>query len=148
MIIPCQVDNPFNDQALKYARAVLNKSGARVTEKRLKLLALIYGNGNNHRHFMINDIIKDAKKYNIFISLATFYNTIRMLVDKGLLSEISLNLGQRMFDTDTSSHQHFYNIDSHEIFDIPHSVSLEKYLPLPKGTKIANIKLTVCIKNE
>ena len=149
-MLTCQTDtdSPFTDEAIAYAESLLCRAGARITDKRLKLLILIYGDGSDHRHFMMHDLVEDTKRHNIPISLATFYNTLRMLVDKGLLSEISLPLGQRMFDTDTDCHQHFYNTDSHEIIDIPCSISLENYLPIPDGTEVSNIELTVCIKNK
>ena len=73
-------------------------------------------------HFTINDILKKiSHEMNEKISLATLYNTVHAFVKKGYLKEISINSDKSYFDTNTSSHHHFYDEDTHELIDCDQS---------------------------
>ena len=69
-------------------------------------------------HFTINDLAKKiSNELNEKISLATVYNTVHAFQKKGYLKEISINSDKSYFDTNTSSHHHFYDEDTHELID-------------------------------
>jgi Fur family iron response transcriptional regulator len=139
--------SPLTQKKYEHARTILSELNIRHTKKRADLLAIIYGDGSQDIHFTIDDLVQIIKKHRMDISLATLYNTLRVLVDKGRLSEVTLPMGGRIFDTDTSSHQHFYNLDTLKVSDIPQKLSFEQHFDLPKGTAISDVKVTICLKN-
>jgi Fe2+ or Zn2+ uptake regulation protein len=53
------------------------------------------------------------------ISRATVYNTLNLLVTKGLLRELVLAEGRVVFDPKVAPHHHFVDEDSGAIRDIP-----------------------------
>ena len=95
----------------------LRNSGLRPTKQRLKICEILF-NTEKTFHFTINDLSKIiAKKLNEKISLATVYNTIHAFKKKGYLKEISINSDKSYFDTNTSTHHHFYDEDTLELID-------------------------------
>jgi Fe2+ or Zn2+ uptake regulation protein len=53
------------------------------------------------------------------ISRATVYNTLNLLVDKGLLSRLVLAEGRVVFDPHVERHHHFIDEETGEIHDVP-----------------------------
>ena len=55
----------------------------------------------------------------LFISRATVYNTLNLLVDKGLLRAFVLAEGRVVFDPNVEPHHHFIDEETETIHDIP-----------------------------
>jgi Fe2+ or Zn2+ uptake regulation protein len=53
------------------------------------------------------------------ISRATVYNTLNILVEKGLLRELHLSPDSIVFDPKTEAHHHFIDEGSGRIYDVP-----------------------------
>ena len=53
------------------------------------------------------------------ISRATVYNTLNLLVDKGLLRQQRLKGGTSVYDRNVESHHHFIDDETGDIYDIP-----------------------------
>ena len=90
----------------------LRSSGLRPTKQRIEICKLLFDRKKTF-HFTINDISKILEKVtNKKISLATVYNTVHSFKKKGYLKEISINRDKSYFDTNTSNHHHFLDIDT------------------------------------
>jgi len=95
----------------------LREAGLRPTKQRVKICEVLF-NREKTFHFTINDLAKKiSNELNEKISLATVYNTVHAFQKKGYLKEISINSDKSYFDTNTSSHHHFYDEDTHELID-------------------------------
>ena len=126
----------------------LRSSGLRPTRQRIKICKLLF-NREKTFHFTINDLSKILKKETSEkISLATIYNTVHSFKEKGYLKEISVNNDMSYFDTNTSSHHHFLDINTNELIDLKNEdvnkIRIKKNLP---GKKIASLELLVKIEN-
>jgi Fur family iron response transcriptional regulator len=54
------------------------------------------------------------------MSLATVYNTLRILVEAGLLRELKLpHIESALYDNNVTPHHHFYDEATGELLDIP-----------------------------
>ena len=127
----------------------LRSSGLRPTKQRLKICQLLFDRKKTF-HFTIGDLSKILKKEtNDKISLATIYNTIHSFKKKGYLKEISINREKSYFDTNTSDHHHFLDINTNQLIDLNkedvEKVRIKKNLP---GKKINSIELLVKIENS
>ena len=95
----------------------LRASGLRPTKQRIKICEVLF-NAEKTFHFTVNDLAKIIlEKMSEKISLATIYNTIHAFKKKGYLKEIWINGDKSYFDTNTSTHHHFYDEDTHELID-------------------------------
>jgi len=127
----------------------LRSSGLRPTKQRLKISKLLFDRKETF-HFTIKDLSKILKnKANEKISLATIYNTVYSFKKKGYLKEISVNSNKSYFDTNTSNHHHFLDINTNELIDLKKDdvdgIKIKKNLP---GKKIKSIELLVKIENS
>ena len=127
----------------------LRSSGLRPTKQRIKICKLLFDRKKTF-HFTINDISKTLKKETSDkISLATIYNTIHSFKKKGYLKEISINRERSYFDTNTSNHHHFLDVNTNELIDLKnqdvHNIKIKKRIP---GKKINSIEVLVKIENS
>ena len=127
----------------------LRSSGLRPTKQRLEICKLLFDRKKTF-HFTINDLSKILKdKTNKKISLATIYNTIHSFKNKGYLKEISINRDKSYFDTNTSDHHHFLDINNNQLIDLKNEdvdkIRIKKNIP---GKKITSIEVLVKIENN
>ena len=127
----------------------LRSSGLRPTKQRLEICKLLFDRKKTF-HFTINDLSKIFKnETNEKISLATIYNTVHSFKKKGYLKEISVNKEKSYFDTNTSDHHHFLDINTNELIDLKNEhvdkIRIKKNLP---GKKINSIEVLVKVENN
>ena len=124
----------------------LRSSGLRPTKQRLEICKLLFDRKKTF-HFTINDLSKILMdKTNKKISLATIYNTVHSFKNKGYLKEISINRDKSYFDTNTSNHHHFLDINNNQLIDLKiedvDKIRIKKNIP---GKKITSIEVLVKI---
>ena len=127
----------------------LRSSGLRPTKQRLEICKLLFDRKKTF-HFTIAGLSKILKKEtNKKISLATIYNTIRSFKKKGYLKEISINSEKSYFDTNTSNHHHFLDINTNQLIDLKEedvdNIKVKKSLP---GKRIKSVEVLVKIENN
>ena len=127
----------------------LRETGLRPTKQRVKICEVLF-NREKTFHFTINDLAKKiSNELNEKISLATVYNTVHAFQKKGYLKEISINSNKSYFDTNTSSHHHFYDEDTHELIDCDKddidSIRVNKNIT---GKKINSIEVLIRVASD
>ena len=127
----------------------LRSSGLRPTKQRLKICEVLF-NREKTFHFSISELTKILRlQFNQKISLATVYNTVHAFQKKGYLKEISIGNDMSYFDTNTSSHHHFYDQQTRELTDIDsQEVELKKTPTPPNGKKIDDVEVTFKISKK
>ena len=130
----------------KFHTKMLINAGLRQTKQRLAICKVLF-DGKETFHFTIEKlqkiIEKGSKKK---ISLATLYNTVHALKEKGYLKEISLKRNKTFFDTNTKHHHHFYDENMSQLVDIEDKNILVGNLPkTPNGKKIKSVEVLVKI---
>ena len=129
--------------------AKLRTSGLRPTKQRLKICDILF-NREKTFHFSINDLTKILEiEHNEKISLATVYNTVHAFKKKGYLKEIHIGNEMSYFDTNTSSHHHFYDEQTKELTDISsNEVEIKKIPSPPSGKKIDGAEIIFNISKK
>ena len=136
-------------EQLKFHTDRLRTSGLRPTKQRLVICKILF-NRKETFHFTIDQLKKIAEK-NVKkkISLATLYNTVHAFEKKGYLKEISLKGNKTFFDTNISSHHHFYDEDTSQLTDIKgENFSINNLPKIPNGKKIKDIEITIKVANN
>ena len=135
--------------ALKLHINRLRSSGLRPTKQRLIICKVLFDRKDTF-HFTIDNLKKKIDKTTKSkISLATIYNTVHSFKNNGYLKEISLKGNKTFFDTNSSSHHHFYDYDSGSLIDIKNEdISFSKLPSVPKGKKIKSVEVTVSVANS
>ena len=128
----------------------LRSSGLRPTKQRLKICEVLF-NRDKTFHFTVNDLAKKIfDDLNEKISLATVYNTVHAFKKKGYLKEVSINNSSKTyFDTNTTNHHHFFDVDTSELTDIEEDkiekIKINTSLP---GKKITSVEVLVKVENK
>ena len=127
----------------------LRSSGLRPTKQRLKICEILFSREKTF-HFSISDLTKILEdQHNEKISLATVYNTVHAFQKKGYLKEINIGNDISYFDTNTSSHHHFYDEQTKELIDInSQEVEIRKTPTPPTGKKIEAVEVTFKISKK
>ena len=127
----------------------LRSSGLRPTKQRLTICKVLF-NRKETFHFTIDNLKKIIEKNTKSkVSLATVYNTVHAFKNNGYLKEISLHGNKTFFDTNSSSHHHFYDEDTGDLSDIKNEdINLSKLPSTPKGKKIKEINVTISVANN
>ena len=127
----------------------LRNSGLRPTKQRIKICEALFNTEKTY-HFTVNDLAKMVQKnFNEKISLATVYNTLHAFIKKGYVKEISLGNDKSYFDTNISSHHHFFDTKTNELIDIDSNKIQLKDIPNPpKGKSIKDIDVVINVEND
>ena len=138
------MSNPVSNYISK-----LRSSGLRPTRQRIKICEVLF-NRDKTFHFSINDLTKILhNEHNQKISLATVYNTVHAFKKKGYLKEIHIGNDISYFDTNTSSHHHFFDEQTKELIDInSKEVEIKKSPTPPSGKKIEGGEVTFKISKD
>jgi len=83
------------------------------------------------------------------VSKATVYNTLGLFADKGLVREVIVDPAKVFYDSNTSTHHHFYNKTTGELADIEADQLVVNNLPeLPAGAEIDGVDVVIRIHNK
>ena len=116
------------------------------TKQRLDLAKLIFA---KKQHFTASDLISLADKNGLNISMATVYNTLSLLEDKGMLKTINIDNELKFYDTNLENHHHLYNTTMSTLTDIAHDrVTFAELPELPNTLEIESTELLIKVKNK
>ena len=80
---------------------------------------------------------------------ATVYNTLGIFAGKGLIREVIVDSSRLFYDSNTSQHHHFYNVDTGKLMDIMDKDFFVSDSPtLPKGTVSDGMEVVVRLRNK
>ena len=124
---------------------ILRDLGIVPTSQRVQLTRLAL---EKHQHVTAETLYKEAKLRKILVSRATVYNTLSLLVVKGLLRELTVETGQVFFDSNTSPHHHFFDVDNGELTDIRMGEVDSINIPeLPVGKSVVGVQIVIRLKS-
>ena len=126
----------------KLYAAKLRSSNLRPTKQRLEISQYLFDREKTF-HFTVDDLGKvfNSKNSSNKISLATLYNTVHAFKKAGHLREVFINRDRSYFDTNVSSHHHFFDEQKNEVIDIDSSLIKVNRIPKPpRGKLVKNIE--------
>ena len=128
------------------AAALLAGRGVLPTAQRIDIALLTL---TRPQHLSAEQIIATIRENGLKISKATVYNTLNLFREQGLLRTVDVDPTRQFYDSSTSPHHHFYNVDTGELTDIPlESVSLQVETALPPGTEQAGVDVVVRVRGR
>jgi len=120
--------------------------GILQTPQRLEVAAILL---QKPQHLSADQIIAELRAKGSKVSKATVYNSLNLFGERGLVKECLVDPERRFYDSTTSPHHHFYNVDTGELSDIPSDTVEVIGLPeLPAGTQMESAELIVRIRNS
>ena len=116
----------------------LRAAGLRPTRQRIALAKLLFEGGD--RHVSAEQLHSEAMTANVRVSLATVYNSLHQFTDAELLREIVVGSSRSYFDTNTTSHHHFFYERSGKLEDIPaEEIQVGRVPEAPNGQPVRRV---------
>lgn len=131
-----------------YAAAVqrLRAAGLRPTRQRLSLCRRLF-EGTEDRHVTAETLHAEVLEAGLKVSLATVYNTLHQFTKAGLLREVVVDGAKTYFDTNTSSHHHFYDVDHGNLLDIAgEGIAIAGLPKPPDGMDVDRVDIVVRVR--
>ena len=95
---------------------LLRGHGIQPSAQRVAIAGYVLG---THEHPSADQVLERVRASFPMVSRATVYNTLHLLVEKGLLRELVLAEGKVVYDPKLERHHHFVDEESGAIHDIP-----------------------------
>lgn len=129
------------DTAIK----LLRQHGIQSTQQRIEIAQILFA---KPQHLSADQILAKVNREDHLVSKATVYNSLGLFARKGLVREIIVDPNRIFYDSNTSEHFHFYNIDTRELSDISRNDILVNRLPeLPEGTVADSIDVIFKVRS-
>jgi Fur family peroxide stress response transcriptional regulator len=101
---------------MREAISILRQCNIQPTPQRIAVVEYVL---KSKIHPSADDVINNARKKCPTVSRATVYNTLNLLVEKGLIGMQTIQGGAVIFDPNVEKHHHFIDNDTGDIYDIP-----------------------------
>ena len=99
------------------------------------------------QHLSADQIIERLRESGSRVSKATVYNTLNLFSDRGLVRECVVDPERRFYDSRTSPHHHFYNVDTGELIDIPaDSIRFEALPEMPADSQLESVDVVIKVR--
>jgi len=129
---------PLDSAALT---ALLRRHDIGVTRQRIAVAQVLF---ERRQHLCAEAVLARARARNARVSRATVYNTLKLFVDHGLLSEVIVDPSRIFFDTEIRPHYHVFDASTGKLADIPaEGIEVKGLPPLPAGTLIDRVDIVI-----
>ncbi len=125
---------------------LMRKKGISPTRQRVEIAQAMFF---KPQHVSADQVLSLVNKQRQGVSKATVYNTLGLFARMGLVREVIVDPTKVFYDTTTSPHHHFYNVDSGELMDVEHdAMSLGELPVLPDGTVAEAVEVVIRVRNS
>ena len=140
-------DNRNHIKAMKKsAFKTLSPLNIKPTSQRLDIAEIMFC---KDQHLSAEDIITILNNSDSSISRATVYNTLNLFADKGLVRRVVIDASKIYYDSKTTPHSHYFNVDTGEISDFEfEDVKISPLPKLPEHTVQDSVDVIVRVKNS
>ena len=140
-------DNRNHMNAMKKsAFKTLSSLKIKPTSQRLDIAEIMFC---KDQHLSAEDIITILNNSDSSISRATVYNTLNLFADKGLVRRVVIDSSKIYYDSKTTPHSHYFNVDTGEISDFEfEDVKISPLPKLPEHTVQDSVDVIVRVKNS
>lgn len=104
------------------------------TRQRVEIAEFLF---QRPQHLSAEKILEGVTSEGKRVSRATVYNTMGLFAEKGVVREVLIDRERVFYDSNTSIHQHLYNVDTGELSDVYDlNAGLSSAPLLPEGLRI------------
>ena len=120
---------------------ILRAHGITPTHQRMEIAQVLF---EKRWHPSADEILAAVNVRYTETSKATVYNTLKLFLEKRLIRELIVDPNKVFYDSNTSEHHHFYDVESGEITDIAAAgIRVDGLPPMPAGMVAAGIEIIV-----
>ena len=126
------------------AAALLREHGITPTAQRIAVAAALLV---RPLHVCAEELQQMLAERGTPVSKATVYNTLDLFTRKGLVREIVVDPGKMLYDSNTTDHHHFYDVDTGALTDVePGAIEVSALPALPPGTVVEGVDIVIRVR--
>jgi len=119
--------------------------GILPTPQRVEIATLLL---STMQHLSAEQVREKIRSSGNAVSKATVYNTLGLLVERGLVRQVLVESTQVFYDSNTVPHYHFYNVDDGTLQDVDPAELPVDHLPAPPtGTYTEGVDIVIRIRH-
>ena len=127
------------------AAALLREHGITPTTQRIDVAAVLL---MRPLHVCAEELQQMLAERGTPVSKATVYNTLGLFARKGLVRQLAVAPGQVLYDSNTASHNHIYDVDTGILTDVEPGEAEVGALPaLPPGTIVEGVDVVIRVRS-
>lgn len=144
--MPETADFPLSPTEIDQIARKLQAHGIQPTAQRIDIAAIFFA---GDMHLSADQVLASVGRTGRPVSKATVYNTLGLLAERGLLTQVIVDSTKVFYDSNTKPHFHFYNVDDGELTDVEAHRPLLDSLPLPPtGTYAEGLDVIIRVRNQ
>ena len=125
---------------------LLKEHAIQPTQQRVEIAQILFA---RPQHLSADQVLAAVNADGSLVSKATVYNTLGLFADKGLVREVIVDPNRVFYDSNTSTHHHFYNVDTGALTDIDaDEVAISGLPSLPAGTLAEGVEVIIRVRQE
>lgn len=123
---------------------VLREHDVGPTRQRILIARVLFSRA---QHLSAEEVWERVNDHDPTTSRATVYNTLNLFSARGLIREVIAHPGKMYYDSNTTPHHHFYDVDTGALTDIGSQEIEVGGLPaLPEGMVAEGVQIIVRIR--
>jgi len=124
---------------------LLKKHGITPTQQRVEIAQILFA---KPQHMSADQVLAIVNEADNVVSKATVYNTLGLFARKSMIKEVIVDPTKIFYDSNTTEHYHFYNVDSGALTDIPlDHVSVASLPEAPMGTAAESVDVIIRVRD-
>ncbi|QKT02964.1 transcriptional repressor [Ectothiorhodospiraceae bacterium 2226] len=125
---------------------LLQAHGIQPTQQRVDIGEILFAQPQHMSAEQVLTLVNQDQPGSV--SKATVYNTLGLFAEKGLVREVIVDPSKVFYDSNTSDHHHFYNVDTGALTDVDaEHVAVTRLPQLPDGTEAAGVDIIIRIRS-
>ena len=126
------------------AANILREHGITPTAQRIGIAAVLFA---RPRHVCAEDLQRMLVRNGTPVSKATVYNTLGLFARTGLVRELFVDAEKVLYDSNTTRHDHIYDVDTGVPTDIaPVAIEPGALPALPAGTQVESVDVVIRVR--
>ena len=128
-------------------KSIFIKLNLRPTKQRTAIIKALIAEGDTH--VTAASLGKILEKNKFKVATATIYNNLNELSEKGFLKKVLVEKDKMWFDTNLSSHYHFYDEEEDKLTDVnKNQIEFLAFPKLPKGKALKSLDIIINVKKK
>lgn len=124
---------------------ILEASNIKATRQRVDVASVLL---EKHIHLSADEVFSKVEAAGSAVSRATVYNTLSLMVERGILSQVIVDPSRVFYDSNTVPHHHVFDTDSGKLTDVSDGeVEVVRLPPLPEGKQLEGVDVIIRVKS-
>ena len=127
-------------------QSLFDRHGILPTPQRVEIARVLL---ERPQHMSADQLIERLRAAGSAVSKATVYNTLNLFSERGLIREVMVDPERKFYDSTTTPHHHFYNVDTRELSDIEDDdIEFLRLPKLPEGTEQDSVEVLIKVRSR